>query len=350
MILALVVLAGCSSEQVAAPPPVPANWQSLEAHPVFDAGTNFVSEKERALAGAYTSALTSPGFTQLSPLLDDEVHMGSPGMDDGHGRKDVMKGHEVLFGAFDDRKVTMSRVWRTADEQSIEWTMTGTLARDWMGIPATHREAVFNGLTLLWTKDDGTVTDVHVYVDIALVKAQMGVGPKDLVPPQPAMPTGPVQIFERPQGGAPNDKGNAAVAQAWFDDLEDLKESAFVDAVANDVDIFTLEKAKPIHGKEEIRAYYKAMHRAIGQLDTTVLNSWGVAQFAVVEYTLAGEQLAPIDWIPAQRDRVIRFEIVDVFEITAGKISRVWRYDNPAEIWSPPLLQHTPQTSPTRSQ
>jgi len=69
--------------------------------------------------------------------------------------------------------------------------------------------------------------------------------------------------------------------------------------------------------------------KAIGQLDTTVNNSWGVGQFAVVEYSITGEQLGPIAWIPAQRDRVVNLEIVDICEMTGGKIARVWRYDNP---------------------
>jgi hypothetical protein len=74
------------------------------------------------------------------------------------------------------------------------------------------------------------------------------------------------------------------------------------------------------------------MHKAIGQLDTTAFGAWGVAQFAIVEYSIDGEQLGPIMWIPAQRDRAIRFELVDICEIRDGKIARVWRYDNPIQI------------------
>jgi hypothetical protein len=76
------------------------------------------------------------------------------------------------------------------------------------------------------------------------------------------------------------------------------------------------------------------MHRAIGQLDTTVDNAWGVGQFSIVEYSIAGEQLAPIAWVPAQRDKVIRLQLVDICEIAGGKVTRVWRYDNPMQILS----------------
>jgi len=341
--------AGCSSETVSAPPVAPANWQSLEPRSGASGGADVVSAKERSLAGAYAAAVGSQGFAQLNSLLDDEAHMASPGLEDQHGRKEVLSAHETLFGAFDERKVALGRVWRTGGEQTLEWTLTAIHARDWMGVPATHRPVAFKGVTLLWTKDDGTLTDIHVYLDVALVKAQLGAGPKDLVPPPVVAPvSGAPEVFEAAPGGpserplpadraVPDDRtGNVAIAKGWLDALEENREAAYVDAVDKDLEVYTLEKASPARGREEARSYYRAMHKAVGQLDTTALNAWSVGRFAVVEYTLAGEQLGPIGWIPAQRDRVIRFEMVDVYEIAAGKIIRVWRYDNPVQVWTAP--------------
>jgi ketosteroid isomerase-like protein len=306
------------------------NWQSLEAHPVVDAGPDIVSAKERALPDVYASALASPGFAKLGPLLDDEAHFASPGMDDVHGPGAIVHAHDVLLGAFDDRKVTTGRVWRTPNEQTIEWTMTGTQARDWMGVAATQKPVTFRALTLLWTKDDGSITDVHVYVNVAVVKAQLGVGPKDLLslPSPPPLPTGPAQVFET-QTPSADEQRNVAAVKASLDALENNKESEYLAASTDDVEVSALERAQPGSGKEALRAYYKAMHKAIGQLDTTVDNAWGVASFAVVEYSIDGEQLGPIGWVPAQRDKVIRMELVDICEMSGGKIARVWRFDNP---------------------
>lgn len=331
--LPLLALAGCSSEMVAKPPPAPVNWQSLEVRPVVDAGGEIVTAKERALPDAYVSALSSERFAQLGPLLDEDAHFASPGMEDAHGRAPVVRAQDVLLGAFDDRRVVVTRVWRTPSEQTIEWTMTGTQGRDWMGVSATHKAVAFKGLTLLWTKDDGSVTDVHVYVDVALVKAQLGVGSKDLLAlPAPAQATGNAQIFDQAQSGSADEKNNVDVVRAALDALENNGESGYVGAMTDDLEVNTLERLQPAHGKQDAKTYYKAMHKAIGQLDTTVDNAWGVAQFAVVEYSIAGEQLGPIMWIPAQRDKVIRFELVDICEITGGKIARIWRYDNPMQI------------------
>jgi steroid delta-isomerase-like uncharacterized protein len=326
-----MMLAGCSSETVTQPPPAPVNWQSLQPRAAVDAGPDIATAKERALPDTYAAALASAGFAQLAPLLDDDVHFGSPGMEDAHGRGPAVRAHELLLGAFDDRKVALTRLWRTASEQTIEWTLTGTQARDWMGVPATHKTVVLKGLTLLWTKDDGSVTDVHVYVDVAVTKAQLGVGPKELLAlPASAPASGSPQVFE--QTGSAAEGNGLATVKASFDALENNSEDAYLATMADDVEVQSLERATPAHGKADAKAYYKAMHKAIGQLDTTILNAWGVAQFVVVEYSVTGEQLGPFGWVPAQRDQVVRLEIVDICEMAGGKIAHVWRYDNPAEI------------------
>jgi ketosteroid isomerase-like protein len=324
---------GCSSETVGPPPAAPINWQSLKEPSAVDAGTEVTTAKERALPSRYVSALGSPGLGELAPLLDEDVHLASPGLGDANGRAAVVRVHDALFGAFDDRKIALRRVWRTPNEQTIEWTMTGAQTRDFMGIPSTRKEVAFKGLTLLWTKDDGSITEVHLYVDTAVVKAQLGTGPKELIAlPPPALGSEPAQIFEEPKTGAEDEKHNAAVVQSALDALENNSESGYIGAMTDDVELNTLERARPTIGRQEARLYYKAMHKAIGQLDTTTENAWAVGRFAVVEYWIAGEQLGPIGWIPVQPDKVIRLEIVDVAEIREGKIARVWRYDNPAEI------------------
>ena len=328
-------LAACSSETVAQPPPAPIDWRSLQARPTFDSGPPAPTAKERAVAESYTAALESPDLAQIAPRLDDDARLAFPGMTDAHGRDAVVRAHAVLFGPFDQRKFTTSRVWRTDSEQSVEWTMTGTQARDWMGVAATRKPATFKGLTLLWTKDDGTITDVHVYFDVAVVKAQLGVGPKELstLAPPSAAPAGAPEIFE--QTGSIDEKNNVAVVHGALDALENNELSAYLGSMTDDVEIYTSERAQPMRGKDATLAYYKSMHKAIGQLDTTVINAWGIAQFAVVEHDIAGEQLGPIGWVPAQRDKVVRLHVVDVAQLQGGKIARVWRYDNLAEIVGP---------------
>ena len=341
--LTAMLLTSCSSETVEQPPPAPVNWQSLLAHAAYDAGPNAPTANERAVAEAYAAALASPGFAPLGSHLDDDAHFSFPGLDDAHGRDPIVYAHEVLLGAFDHRNVTTSRVLRTSSEQTVEWTMTGVHERPWMDIAATHKPVTINGLALLWTKDDGSITDVHLYFDVAVVKAQLGIGPKELLnlTKHTSLASGDstpsVASLVVEQVGLADEKFNVALARASLDALENNNRAAYEATMSDNVEIHTLERAQPWRGKADANAYFKAMHKAIGQLDTTLTDAWGIGPFAVLEYTIAGEQLGPIGWIPAQRDKAVRFHIVDVVEVAGEKIARVWRYDNPAEVVARPL-------------
>lgn len=321
------------SETVPRPDPPPVNWQSFQ-HAAADAGAGAPTAKESAIAQAYATAIGSPGFTQLGPLVDDDAHFSfpGPGLDDVQGRDAVVHAHDVLFGAFDQRRFVISRLFRTADEQTAEWTMSGVQARDWMGVVASQKPVTIRGVSLLWTKDDGTLSDFHVYFDVAAVKALLGAGPKELAGlAAPAMPAGATAIVD--QTGREQD--NVAVVRTALDGLENANEAAYLDTMADDVEVHTLERAEPARGKEERRAYFHAMHKAIAQLDTTMQNGWSVGPFAIVEYSITGEQLGPIGWVPQQHDHVVKIHVVDVDEIRDGKIASVWRYDNPNEMTAP---------------
>jgi hypothetical protein len=333
--MATLLLFACPacSQTVPRPDPPPVNWQSFQ-HAAADAGPHALTAKESAIAQEYANALGSTGFALLGHLVDDDAHFTFPGpaLDDVQGHDAVVRAHEVLFGAFDQRHFVISRLFRTADEQTAEWTMSGVQARDWMGVGATQKPVTIRGVSLLWTKDDGTLSDFHVYFDVAVVKTLLGAGPKELAGvTAPPMAPGPTQIIDQ-TGQEPD---NVATVRTALEGLENDNESAYLDAMADDVEVHTLERNEPARGKEERRAYFKAMHKAIAQVDTTTENGWSIGTFAVVEYSIAGEQLGPIGWVPVQRDHVVKMHVVEVDDIRNGKIASIWRYDNPNELTAP---------------
>lgn len=320
------VLAACAAETVQRPPPPPVDWQSLQVRSTPDAGTAKATEKERAAAELYLKALASPGFAQLGPMLDEDAHFAS-GLKDTRGRERVIRGHDELFGSFDERSFAASRLFRTDRAQALEWMMSGVQARAWVGIAATQKPVAIQGLTLLWTNDDGSISDVHVYFDEAVVKAQLGVGPPELrrLSP-PRLPSGPLQVFE--QGGTPEEALSVALVRAMLKALEDNQESAFLSTLASDVEVFTIDRAQPARGKDALERLFKTMRKAIGDLDTVVQNSWGVQQFAVVEYSIAGLQLAPLGRITFVPNRLFNARVVDIAEVRDGQIARIWRFDD----------------------
>ena len=341
--VAMVALAACASESVGPPPAPPVNWESFRVRADVDAGADALTARERDVAARYVAALAAPDFAPLAAELEDDAHFTFPGRDDVHGRTAVVRAHDMLIGAFANRHVTTTRIFRTTSEQTVEWTMTGTQTREWMGVAATNKPVTIRALSLLFTKDDGSVTDVHVYFDVAAVRAQLGVGPKELLaalaPTPQASPAlsdaGTLPGVEAlDQTGSQDEKTNFAMLRGALDALETDNLAAYEGAFADDVRIVTSERGQPA-GKADLAAYFKTMRRAIGQLDTTVTDGWGVASYAVAEYTIAGEQRGAIGWIPAN-EKAIRFHIVDVAAIANGKIVRIWRYENPLEAVATP--------------
>jgi ketosteroid isomerase-like protein len=333
-LLASAALAGsaaCSSDNVGSPPAAPVDWHAFDIPRSPDAGAVGPTANERAVPEKYLTALAAPGVAPLTPQLDADVHFTFPGLLDARGREAVVRAHDSLFGAFDQRAFALSRVWRTDSVNAVEWTMSGVQSKDWMGVAATHKPLVLKGIALLWTKDDGTITEIHVIFDVTAAKAQLGAGPKELAGlAPPTMASGAAQVTE--QTRTADEAANVTVARAWLDALERPDDASYVAVATDDVIVETLEHAPPMHGKDELKAYFKGLHKGIGQIDTTVDSAAGVGRFALVEYTINGEQLGPIAWIPAQHDRVVRLHVIDVAEIRDGKIAHVWRYDNPAEI------------------
>jgi hypothetical protein len=327
--------AGCASETVAPPPAPPVNWQSLDGRkaPPPDAP----APAERTVGEAYLAALASPGCSALGARLDPEAHFMFPGAHEAHGRDAIVRAHEALLGAFDDRAIVASRVWRTNKMQAVEWSLTAHQSRDWMGVKATNKSVIVSGMALMWTQSDGSIIDLHLYFDIAAVKAQLGNGPRDLVGIAKPASGGaydpgsiePPRRFE--QTASSDEASNVAMVRTALSALEGSDVARYEAAMGAGVDLQTPKSEG--RGNGDAGAYFKAMHAAIAQLDTTVTDAWGVGPFAVVEYTIAGEQVGPLDGIPpVQRDRTLVLHVVDVVEVTGGKIAAVWRYDNPAEV------------------
>lgn len=331
--------AACSGGQtVERPPPPPVDWHAFEWKDTRDAGPDIISTREREEANNYVEGLASPEFAKLKPLLDDDTHFFMPGFDEARSADRVFHTHDVLFGPFGDRKVAATRVWRTPTEQAIEWTLTGTDTQLWLGVEPTKKNVGFKGLTLLWTSDDGSIDDIRMFFDTTMVKAQLGSGPgpkwMQAMPPA-TMPTAPAQVMDA--AGSPEEKSNVAIVRANIDALENNDGgTAYVAAMADTVEVYSncQQQQQPAGGKAEALKYFKMMHAAIKQLNTTASNVMGVGPFVVADYRIDGEQTGPVCWVtaPAGGSKVLRLEIADVVEVRSEKIQRVWRYDNLAEL------------------
>lgn len=325
--LALVLVAGCAKETVTRPPRPPVDWASLQpraAHPTKPTLT--ATDKERAAAKAYLEAVATGDPHKLDVVLDDEAHFRFAGGKDVRGQTLVEKALLDLFGPFDQRQFAISRVLITNNAQSLEWVMRGVHR-------ATQKPVTFAGATLLWTKDDGSIADIHLYVDEAMIAAQLGLGPDELrrVPP-PTMPTA-TQTVE--QTGSDAEQRAAETVRDALHALEENREGEYLAAFADDVVVSTAESSEPMRGTAAVRAWFQTMRASIGYLAASMENRWGIGDYVVVEYQLVGEQRKPIGWVPMQKkEPLVKLAIVDVVQMRDGKIARIWRFDDPLQLVS----------------
>ncbi|MCL2779125.1 MAG: ester cyclase [Polyangiaceae bacterium] len=322
------------------PPPPPVDWASLAARPPSpDAGPPSATAKERAAADAYLAALASPASPDcaaLAGVLDEDAHFAFAGLKDVFGRDNVVRAHQILLGAFEQRSFAVSRLLITHDSQIIEWVMTGVHK-------ATHKRVAFKGLSLLWTKDDGAISNVRLYFDELAVSAQAGIGPKALrALPRASEQVGVAQAASREevdQTRSPEESANVAVVRALLDAFENADADTYAGAMTDDVEVASLASVEPLRGMAAARAYVKAMHRSIAELDVSIDNVWGVGPFVVVEYHIVGEQRGPLGVVPAQKNNLFKMYRVDVARLRDGKIAQIQRYDNPAQILAAPMRQ-----------
>ena len=206
--------------------------------------------------------------------------------------------------------------------------MTGIHARPFLGVAPTHKPVVIKGLTLLWTSDSGIISDLHVYFDEELIRAQLGGGPAELQKlVTPLADSEAHQTYER--SGAPQEATNVALARAMIQALEDGQETSFLATFDDKLEITSLDHAEPARGKIAARQYFQSMRSSIRHLDTVVQNAWGVGSFAVVEYAITGLQQAPLPRIPFAAGRPLHTQFVDIVEIKDGRMAHIWRYADP---------------------
>ena len=99
------------------------------------------------------------------------------------GREELRAFHETLHTGFPDWHATVEHTLAEGDRVAMQWTITGRHLGPFAGIPPTHkafrtREAVVGRFG-----PDGRVAELWIYVDVAGIMRQLGLGPS-LPPPK----------------------------------------------------------------------------------------------------------------------------------------------------------------------
>ena len=234
-------LVACAAENQLTAPPPPVDWQSLAAPPTPPAPTApRLTDQERTIAQHYLAALSSPHCEKLTPLLDEAAHFWFAGRET-LGPAAVLGQHADIFGAFAQRQFKATRLLLAASAQAIEWTMTGTQIGPWQGLPASEKPWS-SGSIPCWHIGRGSITDIRMYFDQAVVKAQLGLGPADSLALPPATVSDvPPLVVEQPTSD--HAATNAGVMRNDVGGPRGHEGIGLLGTFADDIQVFTQDRA-----------------------------------------------------------------------------------------------------------
>jgi len=87
-----------------------------------------------------------------------------------------MKGYyQALLSAFSDGQFTVNNIFGEGDQLTKHWTFRGKHTGDFFGVPATGKEIVMTGSTIVRMSPDGRIAEEQDFMDNMAILAQMGV-------------------------------------------------------------------------------------------------------------------------------------------------------------------------------
>lgn len=87
-----------------------------------------------------------------------------------------MKGYyQALLSAFSDGQFTVNNIFGEGDQLTKHWTFRGKHTGDFFGVPATGKEIVMTGSTIVRMNPDGRIAEEQDFMDNMAILAQMGV-------------------------------------------------------------------------------------------------------------------------------------------------------------------------------
>jgi len=330
------VLSACGSAAVdtpAAAPVDPRLFQEASARVAVHVKTiEEIQQSERDSVATVLKGYSDDGFSASLPKLDPEGNLSFPGLSEATDRNGAVKVLTDLFGAFSGRAFTLGRLWQAAQPAHaviVEWTMAGVQAREWMAVPPTQKPVSIRGLGLFWFDENGLVSDTHLYFDVGATLAQLGAAPKGIEVPTFAPP--PAMVVTATHSDT--ETQDVATVNASWDAFEAKKEVGYLAPLADDIEVFRLDRTSPERGKAERKKFFKWAASGIGSLQQTPLNAWGIGAYVVEEYSLTGVHSGKLTDAPAS-GHALRLHYVDIDELKDGKIVRTWTFGNSLELYA----------------
>jgi len=332
--LAAATAAECGAEneapKVAAPP---FDWSSLDASstaPTASTGAAPAAdptEARVAILKKLDAALAGTDGKAYAELFASDATAMIPGISDWKGRDDIAAMHAKIFHAFDDTKVGASRVFLKKDRAAVEWVLTGTHVRTWLGVPATSKPVALQALTVYTFDADGRVKTAHIYFDAVAVMAQVGATVTGFdAGPVPKLPATTDVIVAQ---GTPEEDANAAANEATGKALEQGNVDALAAFVADDVETFRIGEA-PTKGRDAVKKAFEQTIKATSDRKATI-DDFAAKTFVIEELTFTAINSGPIRGA-APTKKPVTFHSAAILEMKDKRVVRQWDFRNRAEL------------------
>jgi len=325
------------------PPPPPAEPPPAPAPP-----KKTMAELQAASGQAMNEAFAAADAKKAAALYADNAVMKMAGAPDATGRAAIEKGLGELFAAFGKLKTGASRVFIKGDVVITEWVMNATHTGEFMGLKATEKPVGWNGASIMWFNEDGTIKEEHLYWNAAVIAPQVGAS-KDKTRAIPAIPAQPQVITA---ADAKDEEKNVELVHRLNRAWESKDEKGLGQLFADDVSWDDLTLVEPAKGKAGVQKYIKGLTVAFPDAKLESQHTWGVGSWVVEEGTYAGTNKGPLFGAKAT-NKAMSIHELNVFEIDKGAhVVRAITYGNDLEMTaqlSPPKAPAPAKAAPAKA-
>lgn len=333
--LVSLTAAECGNEEPPKTAPPPFEWASLDAATTATAAPTVaaptVDPTDARVAGLkrLDAALAATDSKAYAELFASDAVAGIAGISEWRGRDDIAAMHGKIFHAFDDVKVGSSRVFLRRERAAVEWTLTGTHARTWLGVPATSKPIAIHALTIYSFDADGRVKTARIYLDVVSAMSQVGAAlPGIEAGPVPKLPSTTEVIVAR---GTPDEDANNAANDATAKLLEQGNVEGASALYADDTESVRIG-GPPAKGRDAVRKGMEAMTKAITDRNVK-LDGWAAMGFVIEEVTLTGVNTGSLRGAAPTKKPIV-LHAANILEMKDKKVVRSWAFSNRAELFS----------------
>lgn len=327
-----------------APPPPPPVEPPVAPAPPKKTMAELQMENGKAMGEAFSTG----DAKKAAALYAENAVMKMAGAPDVTGRAGIEKGLAELFATFGKMKTGASRVFVKGDVVITEWVMNANHTGEFMGIKATEKPVGWNGASIMWFNEDGTIKEEHLYWNAAVVAPQVGAS-KDKTRAIPALPAQP-QIIAA--ANTNDEEQNVTVVQQINRTWEAKDEKSWLLLLGDDVSWDDLTLPEPAKGKAAVQKYFKGLTVAFPDAKLETQHAWGVGNWVIEEGTYAGTNKGPLFGAkPTNRSMLIHE--LNFFELDKNDhIARALTYGNDLEMsaqLSPPKAAAPAKAAPAKA-